>query len=220
MTGRTAKPWMTLGQREKIVIKSCTRPFKTIYRMAWGTILRKSGYWMVRIGCWDILLPVAIDAIYSGHIESYKGLWLVTLVAVCSSVGSKQREAACLMNTCNIVYKPWCRSMAPFTICACCRLMHINMTFVALGSGFSEYEALMTLPAVYGNMLTGQGKLCLIMIKWIYCSVNLPSICTVASTATDLKIWAVRRFSFLVKIEDYNTKNKKQKSHLYFLLLI
>jgi hypothetical protein len=63
---------MTKFKLEKTMVKTATCPLKGVYRVACGTIFRKTGFDMVRIFCSHIDFPVTIDAVHPGDIKTNK----------------------------------------------------------------------------------------------------------------------------------------------------
>jgi hypothetical protein len=126
--------------------------------------------------------------------------------AICCPVGSKQRKATGLVNPCYVADKPWIRSMATGTIETGCSLMDIHMAFIALWFRLGEYKRCMALTAACCIMLAGKNKFCLVMVKWVYSRVELPSIWTVTGAATHLKIRTMWWFGLLTKEEHEQEK--------------
>jgi hypothetical protein len=78
----------------------------------------------------------------------------MTVVAIGSSVRTKQGKPAHLVNFSDIVYQPRSRSMTSAAIKACRSLVNICMTFIAFGFSFRKNKCCMALTAINYSMLT------------------------------------------------------------------
>lgn len=94
--------------------------------------------------------------------------------------------------------------MAPVTILACCRLVHIAVAIVAQSSWIRKKKCSVALPAVYLFMLSCERKVCFVVIERIDLSIELPSFRTMTDIAADLKIGTMRLFLAYYQNTDEN----------------
>jgi hypothetical protein len=97
---------MSLYKWEKVMIISGTSPLESINLMAWSTFLRESHGNMIGIFCRDVIIRMAVDAFYSGHIKPDGIFRFMALAAISCSVCSEKRKPAYIMYPVDIVHKP------------------------------------------------------------------------------------------------------------------
>jgi hypothetical protein len=97
---------MSLYKRKYIVVYTGSCPGKCAYLMAQCTIFRHSGLNVIRVCCCKIIFTVTINTINTDCIKTRQAFRLVTLETISRSMGSKQGEAAHLMNFINIIDQP------------------------------------------------------------------------------------------------------------------
>jgi hypothetical protein len=104
-----------------------------------------------------------------------------------------QRKSACSVNLRNVTDNPFACSMTSLTIQSYGLLMDINMTGITARFCPGEIQILMTTPATYSIVLTGQWEDSPGMIKSAAGRIEFPSFLGVALITTNLQTGPVGR---------------------------
>ena len=172
---------VSFGKGEKIVVDGLRRPVDRSGVVAVGTVGRKTGIAVARIGRGHEISPVAIDAGIANAVEFKPGFRDMTFITVGRSVRPQQRKPVVGMQFSNIIHQPATAVVTPAAVITHGIAVHIRMATDTAVFRFRKHQRPMAIPAVGRRMLTIQRKARLIVRKHLLNTLSRRQSCNPAA---------------------------------------
>lgn len=135
--------------------------------VAVGTVGRKTGIAVARIGRGHEISPVAVDAGIADAVKLKPGFRGMAFITVGRRMRTQQRKSVVGMQFGNVIHQPAAAAVTPAAVVPDGIAVYIGMTANTTVVRLRKYQRTMAIPAVGRRMLTIQRKARLIMRKYL-----------------------------------------------------